>query len=398
MNQKTRQFISEHETEDIFNLTLQHQNNAEIDINLAIRQITGKQKIKNKVPLFYYNDDVLYPAQLSLEQSSSEPTAQYKATLCQGNTLIDLTGGFGVDCSFMSENFKKVIYVERQNTLCELATHNFKVLGKTHIQVVNAKTEEYLPTIKHVDWIYIDPARRSCSGKKVVLLSDCEPDVSALASVLLSKADKIMIKLSPMMDITSAIKELPNTSEIHIISVENECKEVVLILNQSTLNHKKIRTVNFTKNNNTQVFEYNLTEETNTNTSLTSTIGNYLFEPNASVMKSGAFKLIGAKFGLNKLHTNTHLYTSDKLPLEFPGRIFKVRHCWGSSKKELKELAEQKPKANISCRNYPLSVEELRKKLKIKDGGDTYLFACTLANDEKLIIECTKLDPKANLQ
>ena len=393
MNKETRQFISEHEKDDIFTLRLQYNNNPDIDINLAINQITGKQKIKNKVPLFYHNDDVLYPAQLSLEQSSSELTAQYKATLCHGNTLIDLTGGFGVDCCFISDHFKEVIYVERQTTLCELATHNFKVLGKNHIQVVNTETEEYLPTIKHVDWIYIDPARRSSSGKKVVLLSDCEPDVSALASVLLSKANQIMIKLSPMMDITSAIKELPNTSEIHIISVENECKEVLLILNQSTLNDKKIRTVNFAKNNNNQIFEYNLIEESNTNTSLTSTVSDYLFEPNASVMKSGAFKLIGAKFGLNKLHINTHLYTSDKLPLEFPGRVFKVQHCWGSSKKELKELTEQKSKANISCRNYPLSVEELRKKLKIKDGGDTYLFACTLANDEKLIIECTKLHP-----
>jgi 16S rRNA G966 N2-methylase RsmD len=391
MNKETRQFISEHEKDDIFTLRLQYNNNQDIDINLAINQITGKQKIKNKVPLFYHNENVLYPAQLSLEQSSSEPTAQYKATLCHGNTLNDLTGGFGVDCCFMSEYFKEVIYVERQTTLCELATHNFKVLGKNHIQVVNAETEEYLPTIKHVDWIYIDPARRSSSGKKMVLLSDCEPDVSALASVLLSKANQIMIKLSPMMDITSVIKELPNTSEIHIISVENECKEVLLILNQSTQNEKKIRTVNFAKKNNNQVFEYNLTEEVNAKVSVTSTVGDYLFEPNASVMKSGAFKLIGTKFELNKLHINTHLYTSNKLPLEFPGRVFKVQECWGSSKKEQRELVEQNPKANISCRNYPLSAEELRKKLKIKDGGDTYLFACTLANDEKLIIKCSKL-------
>jgi 16S rRNA G966 N2-methylase RsmD len=390
MNQKTKQFITEHEKDDIFALKLQHRNDSEIDIDLAIRQIIGKQKVKSKIPLFYDAEDILYPVQLSLEQSSSELTAKYKSSLCKGNTLVDLTGGFGIDCCFMSEHFKQVTYVERQAELCELAEHNFKVLEKSHIRVIHAETEKHLQEMEAVDWIFIDPARRSSSGKKVVLLSDCEPDVSALSTVLLEKSNRIMIKLSPMMDITAALRELPTTSEIHILSVENECKEVLLILGQSVENNKKMKAINFGKNNENQVFEYSIDDELNAIASFTSAIEKYLYEPNAAVMKSGAFKLVGDRFNLRKLHKNTHLYTSNKLLPDFPGRIFETRHLWGNSKAELKELAQHLPKANITTRNYPISVDELRKKLKIKDGGDTYLFACTLADEQKIIIECKK--------
>lgn len=390
MNQKTKQFITEHEKDDIFALKLQYRNDSEIDIDLAIRQIIGKQKVKSKIPLFYDTEDILYPVQLSLEQSSSELTAKYKSSLCKGNTLVDLTGGFGVDCCFMSEHFKQVTYVEHQAELCELAEHNFKVLEKSHIRVIHAETEKYLHEMEAVDWIFIDPARRSSSGKKVVLLSDCEPNVSALSTVLLEKSNRIMIKLSPMMDITAALRELPTTSEIHILSVENECKEVLLILSQSVQNNKKIKTINFGKSNENQVFEYSIDDELNAIASFTSAIEKYLYEPNAAIMKGGAFKLVGDRFNLRKTHKNTHLYTSNKLLPDFPGRIFEILHLWGNSKAELKELAQHLPKANITTRNYPISVDELRKKLKIKDGGDTYLFACTLADEQKIIIECKK--------
>src|ERR1035437_1410455 len=230
MNIQTKQFITDHEMDDIFELKLNFRSDTETDIDLAIRQINGKQKIKSKVPLFYHTEGILYPVQLSLEQSSSESTAKYKFTLCEGNTLVDLTGGFGVDCCFMSENFQEVTYVERQAELCDLASHNFKALGRNHILVIHSETEKYLAEMEPIDWIFIDPARRSSSGKKVVLLSDCEPDVSVLSSRLLEKARRVMIKLSPMLDISAAVRELPDTSEIQIISVDNECKEVLLIL------------------------------------------------------------------------------------------------------------------------------------------------------------------------
>lgn len=390
MNEETKRFIIEHEIDDIYLLSLQSERYKNIDFELAIRQINGRQKIRNKVPRFFQTVDILYPAQLSLEQSSSEITALYKASLCEGNSLVDLTGGFGVDCCFMAAHFKQVTYVERQTELCRLAGHNFKVLNENYIEVVNTETEKYLSEMKPVDWIFIDPARRSTSGKKVVLLSDCEPDVSALSAQLLNKANQVMIKLSPMMDISVAIRDLPTTSEIHIVAIDNECKEILLILNRDTEKQLLIKTINFSNNKNNQLFEFELNDETNANSVFTSEIQKYLYEPNSAVMKSGAFKLIGDRFSLYKLHINTHLYTSNELSVDFPGRIFEVVNVYNNTKKELKELAAKAPKANISTRNYPLNVDELRKKLKIKDGGDTYLFACTQANEQKVIMECKK--------
>jgi len=391
MNRETRQFIHENCNANVHELALKSARFPLVDMPLAIRQINGKQKIKTKIPLFYNNNDLLYPVQLSLEQSSSESTAKYKSTLCEGNTLVDLTGGFGVDCYFLAEHFKQVAYVERHAELCSLAEHNFSALGRNNIEVFQADAEKYLATMEPVDWIFIDPARRSETGKKVVLLSDCEPDVSALSPLLLQKATRVMMKLSPMMDITAALKELPTTGEVHIISVDNECKEVLLILNQSKLEKTSIKTINITKNNENRLFEYDLIEESTAEIRLTSDIKTYLYEPNASIMKSGGFKTIGSRFNLYKIHINTHLYTSFELSLQFPGRVFEVVKVWNNSKPELKELLQHVPKANITTRNYPIGTDELRKKLKIKEGGDSYLFACTLENDRKVIIECRKM-------
>jgi len=390
MNVETKQFISENIDKDIHQLALLANRFPLVDFPLAIRQINGKQKIRNKIPRFYNNENILYPAQLSLEQSSSETTANYKSTICEGNILVDLTGGFGVDCCFMSTHFQEVVYVERQEELCELAMNNFLALGENHIKVINEQTEKYLSEMMQADWIFIDPARRSSAGKKVVLLSDCEPDVSALSRLLLEKAAKVMIKLSPMMDISAALRELPRTIEIHIISVENECKEILLILSNKVQEELKVKTINFSKKNQNQIFEFEINQESNENSKFTSELGNYLYEPNASVMKSGAFKLVGNSFNLFKLHINTHLYTSNELQIDFPGRVFEVIKVWENGKNEWKNQAKRLPKANISTRNYPISVEELRKKLKINDGGDNYLFACTLANEQKAMIECKK--------
>jgi len=397
MNQETNQFIKDNKEADVHQLALLSSRFPEVDMTLAIRQIHGKQKIKFKVPLFYSTDEILYPLQLSLEQSSSESTANYKSILCTGYSLVDLTGGFGVDCYFMARRFKQVTYVDHLDELCILAKHNFKVLNRDYIQIIHSETEDYLNNLDHTDWIFIDPARRSTAGKKVVMLSDCEPDVSSLYPLLLKKATQVMIKLSPMMDVTEAIRELPNTNEVHIISVENECKEVLLILNQTVGNTIKVKTINIGKNNENQLFEYDLDNEPTAEVSLATKIDKYLYEPNAAIMKSGAFKLIGNRFTLNKLHKNTHLYTSNEFIEEFPGRIFEVTGQWGNSKKELKDLILRTPKANISTRNYPLSVEELRKKLKIKDGGDIYLFACTMNNDQKVILETIKVSRKLNM-
>ena len=390
MNVETQQFISENIDKDIHQLALQSKRFPLVDLPLAIRQINGKQKIRYKVPRFYNNKKILYPAQLSLEQSSSEKTAIYKSTLCEGNILVDLTGGFGVDCCFMSSHFQEVIYIERQTELCDLARNNFHVLGENHILIINEQADKYLSEMQQVDWIFIDPARRSTSGKKVILLSDCEPDVSALSSLLLEKASKVMIKLSPMMDISAALSELPNTSEIHIISVENECKEILFILSKIIQNDLKVKTINFGKQNLTQIFEFEIKLEATENSIFSSELGKYLYEPNAAVMKSGAFKLVGNRFNLLKLHINTHLYTSNEFEIDFPGRVFEVVRVWENGKNDWKNQAKRLPRANISTRNYPIGVDDIRKKLKISDGGDTYLFACTLVNEQKVMIECKK--------
>ena len=390
MNEETRRFILEHIDDDIHQLALQSGKFPLIDISLAIRQINGKQKIKSKIPSFFRNEDILYPAQLSLEQSSSESTAKYKSTLCEGKSLTDLTGGFGVDCYFLSQRFEQVSYVEQNTELCEIAGHNFKVLGCPNIEIHNTTSEKFLTEMLHSDWIYIDPARRSESGKKTVLLSDCEPDVSALSKLLQQKTSKVMIKLSPMLDITAALRELSDTTEIHVISVDNECKEILLILNSISNENPKIKTINISKNKTFQIFECNSEKESACKIEYSSSVEKYLYEPNSSVMKSGLFKSVGSSFSLSKLHVNTHLYTSLEHKTDFPGLVFEVVKIWGNTKQELKELVLKIPKANISVRNFPLTVEEIRKKIKIKDGGEIYLFACTLADGKKAIIECRK--------
>jgi len=398
MNPETNRFINENSDADVLQLALLSNRFPNVDMPLAIRQIHGKQKIKSKVPLFYATENFLYPAQLSLEQASSETTAGYKASICNGNTLVDLTGGFGVDCYFMSGQFKQTVYVERQEKLCGLAIHNFKILNRNNIKVIHSETEKYLLEIEHADWIFIDPARRSTAGKKVVLLSDCEPDISKIYPQLLEKASRIMIKLSPMMDISTAIRDLPNIYEIHIISIENECKELLLILNQSNQNDILVKTINYRKNKENQLFDYLLNEESGAEVTMAIQLEKYLYEPNASIMKSGAFRKTGNRFHIHKLHKNTHLYTSNVLIPEFPGRIFEIKGQWGNSKKELKELGIKIPKANISIRNYPVPVEELRKKLKVRDGGTIYLFACTTNDDQKVILETIKLNDDQSIK
>ncbi len=390
MEDKTKEFINKHLNEDIHTLSLRHKNDSSIDIELALRQIVGKNKAKYKIPSYYLNDEILYPAQLSLEQSSSESTAKYKSTLVEGTSIVDLTGGFGIDCYFLSKNFKKAVYVERHTELCEYASNNFKVLDATNIEIVNDTSESYLQKMKAVDLIYIDPARRNKYGKKVVSLSDCEPDISILYPLLLEKAEKIMIKLSPMFDIHLALSELPNTNEVHIISVDNECKELILILSRTKSDKIPLKMINLTKNNSLQYFESEIGNELLTECKFAAEILLYLYEPNSSIMKGGAFKHIAKSFNLKKLHINTHLYTSNELITDFPGRVFTVISVSDSSKVELKKLYATTPKANINVRNYPLTVEEFRKKTKITDGGTDYIFACKLNNDKNIIVKCTK--------
>lgn len=401
MNKTTKTFIQAHLTDDVLSLGLQAAKYPEVDIPLAVRQISGLQKIKNKVPLFYEHPEILFPVQLSVEQSSSQLTANYKSTLSTGSTFADLTGGFGVDFYFLSQYFTNGIYVERDEQLCALATHNFAALGIKSFEVINQNAEDFLTSMQLVDLIYIDPHRRSATGKKTVRISDCEPNVAALATRMLEKSPKVIIKLSPMLDINQAIKDIPQTSELHIIAVENECKEVLLVLNRrcpaekitdNPLNSIIIKTVNFLKDGGTQLFDFQLDTEVAMEATYVSEPIKYLYEPNAAIMKSGAFKSIAVKFELKKFHPNTHLYTSNSLIKDFPGRKFAIQEVFGNTKGDFSLLKQKFPKANVATRNYPLTVEAYKKKSGIKDGGDVYIFALKASDGNFLTIVCSKID------
>ncbi len=387
IDEPTRAFIRDHAGADVRQLTLQAARYPQVDMRVAATQIEGRRLAMAKLPAWATVDGIVYPVRLSMEQCSSEVTAQYKASLVSGTRLADLTGGFGIDCSYMSGSFEDTTYIERNEELCRISAHNFRLLGKP-IRVVHADSEEALLQLPHQDWIFIDPARRNKAGGKVVALSDCEPDVCKLERTLLQKATKVMVKCSPMLDISQAVRELHTVEEVHVVSVNNECKELLLILGNDNGGEMPIRTVNF-HGGQVQAFSYTTAAEHDALCSYTSSIGRYLYEPNSSLMKAGCYKLPAIQLGLSKLHPNTHLYTGDTLVHDFPGRVFEVSRLVGFSKKELKALGVKQ--ANLAVRNFPEHVDALKKRLKIGDGGATYLFATTLYDESRMLIECTKV-------
>ena len=388
IDEHTLAFIREHTGDDVRQLALQAARYPLVDMRVAATQIEGRRLAAAKLPAWAATDGVMYPVRLSMEQCSSEATARYKASLVGGSRLADLTGGFGIDCSYMSERFDEATYIERNEELCRIARHNFGLLGLP-IRVVNGNSAEVLPSMPVQDWIFLDPARRDGVGNKVVALSDCEPDVCQLEKLLLQKAVRVMVKCSPMLDISLAISQLAAVREVHVVSVGNECKELLLILGGTTGHGIEVRTVNF-QGSGVQTFDYALEEEQAASCSYTSTVGRYLYEPNSSMMKAGCFRLPAGRYGLQKLHRNTHLYTSDTLVPDFPGRVFEVKNIDGFGKNELKLLSSELKKANIAVRNFPERPEALRKRLKLSDGGDVYLFATTLADEKRVIIRCVK--------
>lgn len=384
-------FCKEHENDDVYTLALQAHLFPHIDIEVAIRQIKGRQIAKSKLPSWYAKEDIAYPVHLSLEQASSEKTALYKQTLCaKGDKMIDLTGGLGVDISFLSKQFTKAVYVEQQGYLSSLAKYNFDILGLQNIEVVNQDSTTYLQQLdEKVDLIYIDPARRNTQGNKIFLIEDCSPNLLEIQDYLLSKAEQVMIKLSPMLDITLALSKLKEVMTVHIVGVDNEVKELLFVLQKGYNRELTFNCANIHKKG-IEEFSFNHSEEESVSPQYTSEMGAYLYEPNATIMKAGAYKLIAQKFGLSKLHKSSHLYTSDEYIENFPGRVFKVMSTFSLAKNDLKVNLKNIDKVNITIRNFPMTVEALRKKLKLADGGDNYLFATTLANNQKILVLCSK--------
>lgn len=354
-----------------------------ISVQELIQQIQNRERAKSKIPLWYETPNILFPPKLNLEQTSSEITAKYKASLISGNTLADLTGGFGIDSFYFSEQVATVHHFEINEELSALATHNFKVLGKDNIQChVQNGVEAALN--QSFDVIYADPSRRHDSKGKVFFLRNCEPNIPEVIDQLLDKCKVFLLKTSPMLDISIGIEELRFVEEIHIVAVANEVKELLWILKKEPSENIKIKTVNFGKSE-TEEFEFILGERAIVQYDEPKT---YLYEPNVAILKSGGFDLISKQFNLQKLHQHTHLYTNDTL-IEFPGRRFRIQKRVPYRKSEIRKAFDF-DKANVAIRNFPESVSTLRKKWKIKDGGDVYLFFVTTSNNQKEVLICSK--------
>ena len=393
MNQATIDFIHIHAEADVRQLALQGTKNPEVDLSFVLEQIAGRQKAKTKLPSWAAVDGIVYPPHLSMEQCSSEQTARYKALIAgKGALIVDLTAGFGVDMAFMSQDFQKAIYVERQAPLCAISSENFKLLGLNHIEVICADGVGYLHQLEHADLIFLDPARRDNHGARTYGIADCTPNVLELRDELLKKADRVMLKLSPMLDWRKAVEDLGHVNEVHIVSVDNECKELLLILS------KEKKPLKLFCVNNDQVFGGDqgdwLNERSIAEIRVPVPMSSqaYLFEPNASIMKAGCFTLLEQRFGISQLDKNSHLFVSDTDICDFPGRRFIIEKTTSMNKRELKTALAGIDRANITVRNFPLSVAELRKRLKLKDGGNLYLFATTLADGQHQLFLCRKTE------
>lgn len=398
MNQATQDFIRQHQDEDVRQLAFLGSKNPEVDMPFALDQIRGRKMARAKLPLWANIDGIIYPPHISMEQCSSESTALYKAELAarllglpassssEEIGFVDLTGGFGVDFSYIASRLgMSSMYVERQAHLCEAAKENFEHLGLKNAIVKNEDGIEVLHSLKELKLIFIDPARRDDAGNKVVSLKDCTPDVTVLQEEMLLKADYVIIKLSPMLDWHRAISELSHVREVHIISVNNECKELLLVLSARNMGENlRIYCIN-----DAQSFVCDeLDMESSSVKIAPSTLEEmlYLYEPNASLMKAGCFGVLSERYDARMLSKNSHLFVSREPIAAFPGRSFRIIAVSSFNKKELKRHLSGITKANIATRNFPLSVAELRKRLKLKDGGETYIFATTLSDDSHVLV------------
>lgn len=398
-NNKTEQFIREHRTDDVRKLALAS-HPKEIDLQYALTQISGWQAAKSKLPLWADTDGIIYPRHLSMEQCTSQHIAQYKASLVEnllgpGFRMADFTGGFGVDCYFISRNASHAIYNEISSELSSIVSENYKTLGCGNTEISCKDASDLLSTLSDdsLDLIYLDPARRDGAGRKVVSISDCQPDVKALQDNLLRVAKNVMVKLSPMLDISRALTELRNVNRILIIGLEGECKELVFILERGYTHEPVIEAVDINADGTPEMA---VSSAKSADNALPLPVadpaqlqpGTYISEPSAPYMKSALFRTIAATTGTALLHPDTHLFWSKEKPESFPGRIFKLEGIIPFDKRSLSALS--KTQANLSVRNFPETAPQLQQKLKLKDGGSRYLIATTLSNGKRVLLDLSK--------
>ena len=369
-------FARAHAHDDVRRLALQASKYPQIDMPLALDQIVGRRLAATKLPQWAANADIIFPPHLAMEQCSSQATALYKAALVLGDSLVDLTGGFGVDFTFMAQRCAAATYVEQQPNLCAIVRHNCDVLGLNHATIINDDGTRYLETLNRVDTIYIDPARRDKAGSRVFRLEDCTPDVTVLAPVMLARARRIIIKLSPMLDVSQAVDSLPNVAQVHILSVAGECKELLLVLEPGHDGATMIHCVNDDTD-----FTYPLGTSAPQPAMWNGTLGDtlYLYEPNASLMKAGCHALLAQHYGVMLAGHDSHLCMSHRRVPDFPGREFVVDTSTTLNKRDLKTALAGITHANVAVRNFPLSAPALAQRLRLRDGGDTYIFGTTIS-------------------
>jgi len=390
-------FINEHADGDVYELLLKSQSFPGIDVRTAATSIVARRKLIQKVPEWGDVGSLVFPKTVNAEQASSWLTAKYKQRFCDGNVTVDITGGYGVDSFYLSKVSSELHYIEADSEVFEATKHNFDTLGVRNVIFHNYTIERGTLTglgLPYASLSYIDPARRTERNGRVFAFDDCSPDLLNIKDELLSISGAILVKASPMLDITESLRLIPEICEVHVLSVNNECKELLFIIKRGRNNRNAklpVFTVNYTKRGE-ELFDFIFSEEKDSNPEyLHEAPSEYLYEPNSSIIKSGAFSTIATRFNLSKLARHTHLYSSDEKISNFPGRVFQVVDYIEYKKKNTTSLRERYPKANIATRNFPLTPEGLKRVLGISDGGDFYIFGCT-AGDKRVLIICKKAD------
>lgn len=387
LNTEIQDFINSNNNSDTNALLLKGTNFSNVKTSEIVEQIEAKKRCKTKLSTWFKTENIYYPNKLNIEQTSSEVSAKYKSELISGNTLIDITGGFGVDSFYFSKQFEKVVHCEINPELSAIVKHNYQQLKVDTIETHNTDGLGYLQQNDnvHYDWIYIDPSRRHDSKGKVFFLRDCLPNVPENLELLFRHSKNVMIKTSPLLDISAGNNELKYVKTIHVVAINNEVKELLWILEKGFNGVISIETVNI-KRDAIERFGFKLEEKHLTKTAYSKPL-TYFYEPNTAILKSGGFHEVSEQLDVYKLHQHSHLYTSETL-IEFPGRTFRTQQVLLYNKKEVKRLGIKK--ANITTRNFPESVAQLRKKLNIKDGGNTYLFFTTNCENQKILIVAYK--------
>jgi 16S rRNA G966 N2-methylase RsmD len=383
LKEEVQEFLKENQSKDVRAISLMKSPFSDVSAAELAQQIKGRQIAKYKFPFFLENEKVFYPPSLNLEQSSSWPTSQYKATLVQGKTLIDLTAGMGIDALGFAQKFEKVTALERNSDLVEISRHNYQVLGQENLEYQNTEFQKYLDENPDLIWdvIYLDPARRKDSQKKFIL-EDLEPNILEWMDIFLQKSNTVFIKLSPLLDLKLVIEQIPQIQEIHLVAFKNEMKELLLICKKEFQKDPLIKAVNL----ETQQpdFSFHFQEESQSNVQF-SDPQKFLYEPNVAVLKSGAFKLVSEKLNLNKLHVNSHLYTSEVIVESFPGKVYEILEEVKNPKKEIKNQS-----FHVISKNYPMTVDLIRKKYNLKESEEQSLIF-TQTESGKYILKAKRI-------